>query len=81
MQNTRRYVAIFSEAVSELLPLYRQREVRRGRGREQLHPCQSYMRRGRGGGGGGTALPLPILHEEREGGGGGGDSFTTANLT
>ena len=27
VQNTRRYVTIFSEAVSELLPLYKQREV------------------------------------------------------
>ena len=29
VQNTRRYVSIFSEAVSELLPIYKQKEVRK----------------------------------------------------
>ena len=30
VQNTRRYVTIFSDAISELLPTYKQREVSEG---------------------------------------------------
>jgi len=35
VQNTRRYVTIFSDAISELLPTYKQREVSEGKEGEE----------------------------------------------
>ena len=37
VQNTRRYVTIFSDAISELLPTYKQREVSGGRRKENQY--------------------------------------------
>lgn len=36
VQNTRRYVTIFSDAISELLPTYKQREVSEERRKENV---------------------------------------------
>ena len=42
VQNTRRYVTIFSDAISELLPTYKQREVSGGRRRKENQYLSEY---------------------------------------